>query len=193
MEKNELKERLDTLVGQIKTNSKDAHFAEKLIDELLLTKGQLSREPVEFDCGTKIDEYAGNAFHIVRTSRGILYHEYGGYNVFIEANGTALFDALNYIIDNQKDFESEDETVRETFNAFVLTVGYCMSVPKIALADADFTNEVVCMVIDYMKKKLEEATKAPLQEETIEEDRAFKEAAVALEELKKETENGDEN
>ena len=57
MDKKILKERLDDLVNQIKTNSKDAHFAKKLIDDLLSVKGQMMVEPTELDCGKKVDEY----------------------------------------------------------------------------------------------------------------------------------------
>lgn len=47
MDDKELKDRLSELKKQIKTNSKDARWSDKLVDELLSVKGQLDVEPVD--------------------------------------------------------------------------------------------------------------------------------------------------
>ena len=192
MDKKVLKERLDDLVRQIKTNSKDAHFADKLISDLLSVKGQMMVEPVELDCGKKIDEYSGETFRITLTDRGALYHEYGGYSVFASPNNTALYQTLEDMVINKDKYESADGEEKENIELTMSAIGYCLAVPKIVFGDVDMMFNVAKMVIEHIRKQYEALMAEPLQDETIAEDEEFKSAALALEDLKKaseETEN----
>ena len=46
MDKEVLKERLNEVKNQLRTNAKDVHFFDKLIDEALSLKGQMDVEPM---------------------------------------------------------------------------------------------------------------------------------------------------
>ena len=186
MDKKVLKERLDEITKQIKLNSKDAHFADKLIGELLSVKGQMMIEPTELDCGKKENEYKGETFRVTLTNKGVLYHEYGGYNIFVTPNNKALYETLVDIVENKEENAKLDGEAKEKFNLAMSAVGYCLSVPKIAFADAEFTYDIATKVIDYIKKQYDELMNTPLQEETIEEDSQFKDATLAIENLKEE-------
>ena len=192
MDKKVLKERLDDLVNQIKTNSKDVHFADKLIGDLLSVKGQMMVEPTELDCGKKVDEYNGETFRITLTDRGVLYHEYGGYNIFVTPNNTALYETLADMVVNKEKYMSASDDEKENIELAMTAIGYCLSVPKIAFADADFMFAIAEMTIKHIREKFETLMAEPLQEETIAEDEVFKSAALALEDLKSESKEGNE-
>lgn len=190
MDKKILKERLDELARQIKLNSKDAHFADKLIGDLLSVKGQMAIEPLELDCGKKVDEYKGETYRITLTNKGVLYHEYGGYNIFVTPNNKALYETLASIVtDKEENAKAEGET-RERLELMMSAVGYCLTLPKIAFADAGFAFEIAIRVIDYIRNRYDELMSEQLQEETPKEDEEFKQASIAIEQLKEEVKDG---
>lgn len=184
MDKKVLKERLDELKRQIKMNSKDAHFADKLIGDLLSVKGQMMVEPIELDCGQKVDEFKGDTHRITLTDKGVLYHEYGGYSVFATPNNTAIYETLASIVNEKSENAKLIGEEKEKFDLIMSAVGYCLAVPKIAFSDADLTFDVAKMVIEYIRKQYDALMERPLQEETVKEDEEFKKASLAIEELK---------
>lgn len=184
MDKKILKERLDDLVNQIKTNSKDTHFANKLIEDLLSVKGQMMVEPTELDCGKKVDEYVGETFRITLTDRGVLYHEYGGYNIFVTPNNTSLYETLEDLVVNREMYESSEEIDTKDLELIMSAMSYCLIVPRIAFEDSDLMFGIATMVVDHIKRKFDELMSKESQEETIKEDEEFKKATLALEDLK---------
>ena len=114
--KIKLNEKIRSLKKQIETNSKDAHFAKALVDELLTTKSQLCIEPIELNVGKKIDEFRGETFTIVKTNRGCLYHEYGGYSIFATPAQNALYTTLVDYIDNKEIYSTLKGEEKEIFD-----------------------------------------------------------------------------
>lgn len=184
--KSELKGELNSLINQIKINSKDAHFADKLISELLSVKGQLMVEPTELDCGKKIDEWEGDTFRITRTSRGVLYHEKGGFNIFVTPGYGALYDVLSDLVVNKDKYEELHGEEREDFELTLTAIGYCVSIPKFVFSDAAFTYEVAALVVKFINEQYEKLMNEPLQEETAEEDNIFMRGVSAMNKIKEE-------
>lgn len=181
MEKDELKKELDILTSKIKDNSKDEHSAQTLIDELLSIKGQMCVEPTELDCGKKEDEYKGTTFRITKTNRGILYHEFGGYSIFVTPTNAALYESLLAMMHNGNNEEEEPDSQS------ILTVSaitWVLQIPKIALQDAELTFEMATRIVEYINKVYDEATHKELQDETPEENEMFRSASIAQELLK---------
>lgn len=186
MDKKILKERLDELVKQIKVNSKDAHFADKLIGDLLSVKGQMGVEPIALDCGKEVDEWRGETFRITLTDKGVLYHEYGGYSVFVTPNNIALYDVLSDLVINKDEYAELDGEKKENFASLLAIISYNVSLPRIAFLDKDFPQEIAIKTIEFLRKMYEDLMNKELQDETPKEDAEFKEATLALEDLKKE-------
>lgn len=184
-----LDKRLKETKDQIIANSKDAHFAKALVDDLLVTKGQLSIQPLELNVGKKVDEFRGERFAIVKTDRGCLYHEYGGFNIFVTPNQTCLYTTLADYVDNKDVYVGLTGEEKEVFELNLSAVAYCLSVPKFCFSDVEFTYDIATKVIEFLRKAYDKAMDEPLQEETIEEDEQFKEATLGLEYIKEEIKN----
>lgn len=191
MDKKILKERLDDLVKQIKVNSKDAHFADKLIGDLLSVKGQMSVEPIALDCGKEVDEWRGETFRITLTDRGVLYHEYGGYSVFVTPNNTALYDVLADLVENKEEYAELEGEKKENFESLLAIIAYNVSLPRIAFLDKDFPQEIALKTIEFLRKMYDDLMNKELQDETPKEDAEFKEATLALEDLKQSAKDGE--
>lgn len=184
MNKKELKDKLNEVVLQIKSNSKDAHYCDTLIQELLSLKGQIDIQPTELDCGKKTDEYDGGLYRITITDKGVLYHEYGGYSIFVRPNITSLYDTLVSIVDIQKNSASFSKEEKEQYDLTTSAASYCLSVPKIVFTDADLTFKIATEVIEHIQSKYDELLGQDLQEETPIENAQFEEATKAMESLK---------
>lgn len=181
-----LKERLVEVKRQLRTNAKDVHFFDKLIDEALSLKGQMGVEPIALDCGKEVDEWKGETFRITLTDKGVLYHEYGGYSVFVTPNNVALYDALEDLVVNREKYEKLEGEEKENFDSLLAIIAYNLSLPRISFLDREFPQEIAVRTMEFIQKKCEELMAEELQEETPKEDAEFKDATLAFEEIKTE-------
>lgn len=191
MDKKVLKERLDELVRQIKLNSKDAHFADKLIGDLLSVKGQMRIEPIALDCGKEVDEWRGETFRITLTDKGVLYHEYGGYSVFVTPNNVALYDVLSDLVVNKEEYAELEGESRENFESLLTIIAYNVSLPRVSFLDKDYPQEIALKTMEFLRKMYDDLMSKELQDETPTEDAEFKEATLALEDLKESAKDGE--
>lgn len=183
MDKKVLKERLNEAKNQLRTNAKDVHFFDKLIDEALSLKGQMGVDPIVLDCGKEEDEWAGETFRITLTNKGVLYHEYGGYSVFVTPNNAALYEVLSDLVTNKENYAKLEGEQAENFKALLTIIAYNLSIPRISFMDKDFPQEIAIKTMEFLRKMYEEFMEKELQEETPKEDAEFKDATMALEEL----------
>ena len=191
MDKKVLKERLDELVRQIKLNSKDAHFADKLIGDLLSVKGQMGIEPIALDCGKEVDEWRGETFRITLTDKGVLYHEYGGYSVFVTPNNVALYDVLSDLVVNKEEYAELEGESRENFESLLTIIAYNVSLPRVSFLDKDYPQEIALKTMEFLRKMYDGLMNKELQDETPKEDAEFKEATLAIEDLKESAKDGE--
>lgn len=191
MDKKVLKERLNELVRQIKINSKDAHFADKLIGDLLSVKGQMGVEPIALDCGREEDEWRGETFRITLTDKGVLYHEYGGYSVFVTPNNIALYEVLSDLVINKDEYAELEGEKKENFEALLAIIAYNVALPRISFMDKDFPQEIAMKTMEFLRKTYEDLMNKELQDETPAEDAEFKEVTLALEDAKKAAKDGE--
>jgi hypothetical protein len=184
MDKKILRERLADVKKQLRTNAKDVHFFDKLIDEALSLKGQMGVDPIALDCGKEEDEWAGETFRITLTNKGVLYHEYGGYSVFVTPNNEALYSALVDLVENKEKYAKLEGEEAENFSALLTIIAYNLSLPRISFMDREFPQEIAIRTMEFIRKMYNDLMNKELQEETPIEDAAFREATEALEGLK---------
>lgn len=184
MDKKELKERLNEVKKQLRNNAKDVHFFDKLIDEALSLKGQMGVDPIALDCGKEEDEWKGETFRITLTNKGVLYHEYGGYSVFVTPNNEALYNALADLVINKDEYANLEGESKENFEALLTIIAYNLSLPRISFLDREFPQEIAIRTMEFIRKMYDDLMNKELQEETPIEDAAFRETTEALESLK---------
>ena len=182
--KKELRDELRILINQIKTNSKDAHYADKLLADLLSVKGQLMIEPTELDCGTKEDEWETDTYRVTLTNRGALYHEKGGYSIFVTPAMKSLYDTLADIVVNKDKYANLEGEEKESYETALSAVAYCLALPKFVFSDGDFTYKIATMVVEFIKKEYDRLMNEELQEENVDKDREWKETVDAVNTIK---------
>lgn len=184
MDKKVLQERLNEVKNQLRTNAKDVHFFDKLIDEALSLKGQMGVDPIALDCGKEEDEWRGETFRITITNKGVIYHEYGGYSVFVTPNNEALYSVLVDLVENKEKYAKLEGEEAENFSALLTIIAYNLSLPRISFMDREFPQEIAIRTMEFIRKMYDDLMNKELQEETPKEDAAFREATEALEGLK---------
>lgn len=141
-------------------------------------------------CGRSIEGqvFKGETFEIQKTERGILYHCYGGYSIFVTPNNKALYQTLNEFIDIETGVVTLNEEESKDFELATSAITYILNAPRIAFSDQGFTFDLATFLVQYLQQIADESGKAPLQYENAEENSQFEEAMVAIAELKKEIE-----
>lgn len=184
-ERKELLEKLEDLRKKICVNSKDVHFAESLIDEMLSIKGILAIRPTELNVGKTLNEWKSKTFSIVKTDRGVLYNEYGHFAIFVDPQ-LGLYSLLTEIVENKEGIETLSSEAKEQYELALSAIAYCLGIPKLIASDSEFMFKMATMVINYLQEKQEEILNAELQDETPVENAEFEQVAIAMSELQKE-------
>lgn len=194
MDKKDLKKDLADIKAKIKANSTDAHFADTLIAELLSIKGQIDHEPtlVHIPLSDIEDKLEGDTFGIYALKSGdVAYHLKGGYTIVASNNYFSLNDALRGYVANQHIVDAELSVEdKELYENDLWASTYLLNLPTIAFSDLEFKYKIVNRIIEFLEelqKKL--LVEAELQDETPEANKAFKDASIALEDIKSEIAN----
>lgn len=188
MDKQKLRTRLEEIQNNIKTNSKDADYAETLLNELLSTHGQLKHEPTLVHVPLKdIEKEAdGETFVMATTKDGkAIYHTRGGYTVIADSNYSSLYYTIYNLIDYINGTVELDEETAEILKGDTIATSYILSMPIFVMDDFEYKVQLFDNLVGYLNKKVANAEQE-LQEETPEENREFQNAVEALETLKAE-------
>lgn len=190
MDRNEIKAKIEEVKAQLKSNSKDAHFAEKLIGDLLSLKGQYEHQPtmVHVAMDDILGTLEGNTFTIYKTKSGDTgFHLKAGYDIVVRPTVESLNKSLASFVDYQKDIEELSEEEREKYEQDLIVTQFCLTIPMYAFADLDFKYKIANMFADYMLKIQHKLLdNVVLQDETPEENKAFEQATMGLETIKSE-------
>lgn len=143
-------------------------------------------EPIVLDCGKAIEGkvFKGETFELSKTNKGICYHIFGGYSIFVTHNNIALYETLDDLIENQETYNKLTGQEREDFDLHLSALTYVLDVPLFAFSNAEFTYEIAEKVVKFLQKTYDDAMSQPLQEETVQEDQEFKDAVLGMENIK---------
>jgi hypothetical protein len=141
-------------------------------------------------CGRAIEGqvFKGETFEIQKTERGILYHCYGGYSIFVTPNNKALYQTLNEFIDIENGVVKLNDEESKDFELATSAISYILNAPRIAFSDQGFTFDLATFIVQYLQQITDEAESTPLQYENAEENAQFEDAMIAIEEIKKDIE-----
>jgi hypothetical protein len=186
MDKKVLNERLNELIRQIRLNSKDAHFAEKLTEDLLTVHRQkLHEKSYVFNLGEELYKIERNSFYISRHERGVLFHIYNSFDMVIPISNNALYGTLaSVLIEHENDYATMTEEEKLDHDTFVEAIGIILSMPLTIFVDTEFAINIATQVIQRMDTLVKSALDQPLQEETFEEDAEFRSRVIEAESAK---------
>lgn len=187
MEKKELKKQLDEVVVQIKNNSKDAKFADALVDKLLSLKGQMMIEPTRIRIEEKdvVKEYDNDAVRFVRCKDCIIFQAKGGMSVVVKPTMAALFEHLTVLLDMKDRYEELGEEGKKSYELLYSATVWMLEVPIFATCDDEMFFGVVNDILSRFNAFTEKEMNKDLQEETPKENAEFENMNEVLNEMGK--------
>ena len=177
MTKEDLKKRLEETKAKLKANSKDPHFADALICDLLSLKGQLGHEPtmVHIPLSDVVEELKGDTFEMAVTKKGdAIYHVYGGYTIIADPRLIGLNSTIrNYIASSNKTNEGLDEDEQTDIELDFSATRYVLSAPMFAFSSPDIKFQIATDIVKWLNDTAEDLLNRPLQEDDEEANIAF--------------------
>lgn len=190
--KRVLREDLDKLKKQMLSNSKDAHYAEKLYDAIISTKGQLGIEAMvayqPYEKVLSVIEFNGMRLTIGET---FACHHAFGIDTIIRPIGAVNDNLYSYyrILSNLHELKERTEKQEEEYNTLL---GLCTIAPytwvRWSTDQERMVNEVL-REIAYENELAEKANNAELQPEDADANEAFKQEELLKEQIKNSIEN----
>lgn len=187
--KEEIRKKIDEVKNLIKANSKNAHHAEKLIDELLSLDREKRHEAtlVHIPMDNVSKTFKGDTFELCYTKQGeAVYRTFGGYTIIC----SSLFNALNATIENAIDYlngEIQEELTDEQKQLMeddIAATTWVLNIPLHACSDLEFKYVLTTKFIEFITKLKEKSQTDEPQEETYEQDAQFKDAMIGMENVK---------
>ena len=162
---------------QLTAISKDPHFAESLIEDILNLKAQMCVEATELYVREKdvieVLDFDSVCFKICTT--GILFHAKSGYTTWIEPRCRALFGEIVEMLkakkeilalseEERKNFDAEELDMREQFfNAWVHT----LEMPVAASVSPKILFDTASAFLKSFREETDRMLKQPLHEENV--------------------------
>ena len=139
------------------------------------------------------DKLEGETFAIYSLKSGdVAYHLKGGYTLIASNRFFSLNDALRGYVANQHIIDTElNAEDKELYENDLWASTYLLNLPTIAFSDLEFKYKIVNRIIEHLKEWQDKyLAEMELQDETPDADKAFKDATMALENIKSEIANG---
>ena len=187
MDKKILKERLNEVKKQLRTNAKDVHFFDKLIEEALSLKGQLGVEALA--CGFTQDEVVDtieeDTYRIIAGKNASAYQVKGGYTI-VAKNNLGLGQLLTHLVLDKEEANKLEGEQKENYESFLSALAYTLNIPMLSATDQEFMFNMATKTIKYLQEQINKMSGVELQDETPQENAEFEEATMALENIKEE-------
>ena len=179
---------IETTINQIKTNSKDAKFADKLIDKLMSLKGQYDVEPTRLYVPEKdvIKEYDNDNLRIVRCKDCIIWQNKGGFTFVVKPTMRALYEYLSGMLAMKDRYDELTGDEKQLYDVSYFGMSLILQAPMFAVADDEFFVEFATFIGEGVKKVSDKLLNQPLQEETPIENAEFETKLEVANELLKE-------
>lgn len=134
--------------------------------------------------GKELGRFEGETFYIAEHENGVLYHVYNSMDLIIRPNITSGYETLVDLVRNQELYNKLTGEEKELFELNISAISYILSLPTFVFSSSELTFDIATMIIQFLQKSFDDAMNQPLQEETVKEDIEFKEATLALENIK---------
>lgn len=186
--KKQVLSEIENTINQIKTNSKDAKFADKLIDKLLSLKGQYDVEPTRLHVPEKdvIKEYDNDNLRIVKCKDCIIWQHKGGFTFVVKPTMRALYEYLDGMLAMKDRYDELTDDEKQLYDVSYFGMSLILQAPMFAVADDELFVDLATFVGDGVKKVSEKLLNQPLQEETPIENAEFETKMEVANELLKE-------
>lgn len=195
--RKELEKTLSEKIAKLKALCNDAHYSDKLINDILSIKSQLDIEPtyIHIPLSDVCKDEDGNKmeidfkyFTLLKTKKGIIV-SVNGYKIIVSSWIKSLYDQLNFLIEYHAKYDSFSDEEKGNYDTIVSGTMNILLCPLTCFFDDDWIDlatDLTRRQNDMFEKYLE----YPLQEDNEEENETFRADLDFAEELRKSAKEG---
>lgn len=186
MNKTELKKKLEDVKSKLKTNSKDVHFADALIDELLSIKGQIDHEPtLAYLPLSEVEaQLKGDTFEMSAMKDGtMVFHTFGGYTLIASPRLASLNETLRQYVFGQELLKNLNEEELDIYELNLAATTQVLTAPSYAFCDEDLKFGIAKMLIEWIRKTYETQMSKPLATEDLGSQAKWEDAMAAVDDI----------
>lgn len=189
MEKNKkptIGEQIAQVKQDITANSKDAHWAQKLLSKLTALQKEADNEPVELivPCKEVKDTIDFGACKVSRTIRGYLFEAKGGLHTFVSLRMERVCAVFNTLFELSKKTDEVDKEIYDAFSNAVQYIGQALIFSS--LNEKSLFANATAMIHnfnEYCDEHYHNAEEVEETEEDIKENMELEKASEAMEML----------
>lgn len=190
--REELEKRLREKIAKLRNLCNDAHYSDKLINDILSIKGQLDIEPTYIHIPVSDvckDEDGNNTeidfkyFTLIKTKKNIIL-SVNGYKVIVSPWIKSLYQQLDFLIEYHYRYESLADEEKANYDALLSGTMTILMFPINCFFDDDWI-EVATDLTRKQNDMFEKYLDNPLQEEDDEANEQFRADIELAEQLKK--------
>lgn len=188
MDKKAIKAKITDICNQIKTNSNDAKFADKLIGKLLSLKGQYDVEPTRLYVAEKdvIKEYDNDNLRIVRCKGCIIWQQKGGHIVVVYPTMRAEYEFLEGMLDLKDNYDKLSDDMKAAYDGAYFGYSILSQLPTIMVTNDKWFARASILASWGVARFVKEQHDKLLQEETPIENAEFETKMEVVNEFLKE-------
>lgn len=195
MDKKAIKAKITDICNQIKTNSNDAKFADKLIGKLLSLKGQYDVEPTRLYVAEKdvIKEYDNDNLRIVRCKGCIIWQQKGGHIVVVYPTMRAEYEFLEGMLDLKDNYDKLSDDMKAAYDGAYFGYSILSQLPTIMVTNDKWFARASILASWGVARFVKEQHDKLLQEETPIENAEFETKMEVVNEFLKDGKDTDKN
>lgn len=179
--KETLRQKIEETKAKIRANSKDAHFADTLISELITAQSQLKGDCIfpNIAYGEIEDKYDGGSY-VIETFRdgSVMYHTIGGFTIIGDYRIAGMNAVLRDFIKKLSGETPIADDMRELIELDLSANTYVLNIPMFAFSDVNLKFELATKVVEYLNEMYKEAINAELPDDDPEANKLFYDAVV---------------
>ena len=135
--------------------------------------------------GKELGRFEGSTFYIAEYEYGILFHVYNSMDLIVRPGQSSCYEMLADFVRNKEVYEKLEGKEKEMFYLNLSAITYILTSPLYAFSSAEFTYELATCIVTNLEKAISKSLNdVEIQEETPEENKAFKEAVIGMETIK---------
>lgn len=182
--KAKLKSKLNEKVALLKTQCKDAHFFDSVMEDVLSLKGQLDVEPTRIFVREEdlIEEWDCGSFKLSRFTTGIAFHMMG-YDFFVNPTCQTLYGQLDFLFKSKGKYNALTQEQKEIHDALFSATMDIILTPPMCFCNETYYLDIATFICKRRNQLFEELGDTKLLPET-EEDDKFMEEVQRMEKLK---------
>lgn len=167
-EKAKLKSKLDEKIALLKSQCKDAHFFDSIMDEIISLKGQYDVVPTRIFVREEdlLEEYDYGSFKLSRFTTGIAFHMIG-YDFFVKPSCQTLYKQLDSLFESKGEYNALTQEQKDFYDVLFNATMDIIMTPPMCFCNETYYIDIATYIMKRRNQLFKELDERQLSSETI--------------------------